>query len=110
MNEDAACEVIGFVVLVLAPDINGHNTTLHFLRKLDREVHDEITVEIIRISEMQGFSVCLIAWLRGWSTVEVIQGAADAKVFDSEFPDLIKLGRKSGARLQNRTTCVCNFS
>ena len=89
-HTNAAGEIIGFVVLVLAPNVDRHGAARHLLRKLDRSVHDEIAHKTVRICQVQCLAMGLVAGLRRRSTVEIVHGASCTEVFHSEFPDLME--------------------
>ena len=87
---NTAGEIIGFVVLVLAPNVDRHGAARHLLRKLDRSVHNEIAHKTVRICQVQCLAMGLVAGLRRRSTVEIVHGASCTEVFHSEFPDLME--------------------
>jgi len=91
-HTNAAGEIIGFVVLVLAPNVDRHGAARHLLRKLDRSVHNEIAHKTVRICQVQCLAMGLVAGLRRRSTVEIVHGASCTEVFHSEFPDLVVQG------------------
>ena len=86
---NTAGEIIGFVVLVLAPQINGHGATSHFYRERYPDGHVEATVEAARFGQVECLALSLVAGLGGRAAVEIVQGASCTEVRDPKFPDLV---------------------
>ena len=62
---NTAGEIIGFVVLVLAPQINGHGATSHFCRERYPDTHGEAAVETAGFGQVEGLALSLVAGLGG---------------------------------------------